>query len=282
MFLQPASIAAALDLMTQHGGRLLAGGTDFFPALGQQVPVQPVIDISRLAELRGITLDDSGYRIGAAARWSEIVAHPLPRCFDGLKAAAREVGSIQIQNRGTIGGNLCNASPAADSVPPLLTLDAKVELASPGGVRQIPLADFILGNRRTALRPSEIVTAVLVPRNVAHHASHFSKLGARRYLVISIAMVAVTLAVEDGKIADARIAIGSCSAVAQRMPRIEQALIGALADGDLAECVTASQFSELAPIDDVRATAAYRRDSALTLTRRAIVDCLHSATSARG
>jgi len=282
MFLQPTSVAAALDLMTQHGGRLLAGGTDFFPALGQQIPVQPVIDISRLAELRGIAFDDSGYRIGAATRWSEIVAHSLPRCFDGLKAAAREVGSIQIQNRGTIGGNLCNASPAADSVPPLLTLDAVIELASPDGTRQLPLADFILGNRRTALRPNEIVTAVLVPRNVAHHASHFAKLGARRYLVISIAMVAVALAVEGKQVADARIAIGSCSVVARRMPQVEQALIGASADGDLAKCVTAAQFSELAPIDDVRATAAFRRDAALTLTRRAVADCLRSATSARG
>jgi CO/xanthine dehydrogenase FAD-binding subunit len=269
MFLQPTSVSAALDLMAQPGARLLAGGTDYFPALGEQAVKSPLIDISQLDELRGITRTDTHIRMGAAATWSEIVAHPLPRGFDGLKAAAREIGSIQIQNRGTIAGNLCNASPAADSVPPLLTLDAEVELASAGGVRVLPLAGFILGNRRTALQPGEIVSAILIPHRVTHFNSHFGKLGARRYLVISIAMIAIALELDDrGGIAKANIAIGSCSAVAQRLPAAEAALLGCRNPNEIAASLTPAVLAPIAPIDDIRATAAYRQDAALTLLRR--------------
>jgi CO/xanthine dehydrogenase FAD-binding subunit len=275
MFLQPASLSAAIDLLAQHQGRLLAGGTDFFPGLTVAPEARPIIDISRLPELSAIRSEGDHIRLGAGATWSEIVAAPLPAGFDALKAAAREIGSIQIQNRGTIGGNLCNASPAADSVPPLLTLDALVEIAAASGNRRMPLADFIHGNRRTALKPGEILTAVLVPRLVAERfATHFVKLGARRYLVISIAMIAVALErAADGAIARAHVAIGSCSAVAQRLPQVESALIGARSVGDIAGAVTPNRLAALSPIDDVRATADYRRDAAATLIRRAAQDC---------
>ncbi|WP_374651167.1 xanthine dehydrogenase family protein subunit M [Dongia sp.] len=274
MFLQPASLSAAIDLLARHGGILLAGGTDYFPTLGQSVEVRPIIDISRLPELTVITAEPEDIRIGAGVTWSEIAAAPLPSAFDGLKAAAREIGSIQIQNRGTIGGNLCNASPAADSVPPLLTLDARVEIASSDRKRELPLDAFIRGNRRTALEPGEIVTAVLIPRRHGDLASHFVKLGTRRYMVISIAMIAVALCrAADGAIAEARIAAGACSAVAQRLTEIENTLVGCRSVTDIAAAVTPGRLAQLAPIDDVRATAAYRRDAAATLIRRAVQDC---------
>lgn len=283
MFMQPASLNAAIDLLAQNGGKLLAGGTDFFPALGQAAVTAPVIDISRLAELRAIKVDGDTIRLGAGATWSEIVAFPLPSGFDALKAAAREIGSIQIQNRGTIGGNLCNASPAADSVPPLLTLDARIELASPRGTREIPLASFIRGNRQTDLARDEIVTAVLVPRPNGDLSTHFSKLGARRYLVISIAMIAVAMkCADDGNVIDARVAIGSCSAVATRLPELETVLIGAQSAHDIAARVTADQLTRLSPIDDVRATSAYRRDAALVLIRRAVRDCFAKLPATMG
>lgn len=287
MFLQPASLNAAIDLLAQHGGRLLAGGTDFFPAqgqgLGQAAARQPLIDISRLPELRTISLGAESIRLGAASSWSEIVAAPLPSGFDALKAAAREIGSVQIQNRGTIGGNLCNASPAADSVPPLLTLDARVELASPRGQREMPLTAFIRGNRQTALEADEIVTAVLVPRANGDLTSHFAKLGARRYLVISIAMISVALRRHaDGAIADARVAIGSCSAVAQRLPELEAALLGCRSVSDIADCVTVGRLARLTPIDDVRASSAYRRDAAAILIRRAVQDCFTTRSAVGG
>lgn len=273
MFQQPISVRAALDLMAQPGARLLAGGTDFFPALGENAVTAPLIDISHLADLRGIETDARHIRIGAATTWSEIVRHPLPRCFDALKQAAREIGSLQIQNRATIGGNLCNASPAADSVPPLLTLDALVELTSRDGTRQLPLSSFILGNRRTALQDGELVSAILVPRDVSDFTSLFAKLGARRYLVISIAMLAIALKLgADGRIATARIAIGSCSAVAQRLLEAERGLIGAAGAAEIEERLKGLDLTSISPIDDVRATAIYRRDAAATLLGRVACD----------
>ncbi|WP_303979596.1 FAD binding domain-containing protein [Dongia mobilis] len=283
MFLQPASLNAAIDLLAQNRGRLLAGGTDFFPALGQMAVRDPLIDISRLSELRTISVGAGTIRLGAACTWSEIVTAPLPSGFDALKEAAREIGSVQIQNRGTIGGNLCNASPAADSVPPLLTLDAGIELASPRGLRQMPLAAFIRGNRQTELAQDEIVTAVLVPRANGDLISHFSKLGARRYLVISIAMIAVAMKqAADGAIEQACIAIGSCSAVAQRLPELEAALIGSRSVSDIAARVTAAHVAKLSPIDDVRASAGYRRDAAIILIRRAVQDCFEKRAPSVG
>src|SRR5439155_3336986 len=119
---------------------------------------------SRVQGLRGISKDSGHYRIGAATTWSDIIRAKLPPAFEALKQAAREVGSVQIQNRATIGGNLCNASPAADGVPPLLALDAEVELISTQPTRRLPLSEFIRGNRRTALRPDEILAAIIIPQ----------------------------------------------------------------------------------------------------------------------
>ncbi len=147
--------------------------------------------------------------------------------FDGLKLAAREVGGVQIQNAGTICGNLCNASPAADGMPNLLAMDAVVELASASGTRQVKVGDFVTGNRRTLRRPDELVTAILVPKPRHKARSGFVKLGARRYLVISIVMAAgVVETTADDNVAAARIAVGACSAVAQRLPALESALVG--------------------------------------------------------
>ena len=148
------------------------------------------------------------------------------------KAAAREIGSVQIQNRGTVAGNLCNASPAADGVPPLLALDAEVELFSLSGVRRMPLAQFITGNRKTMRRSGEILAAVLIPRNIEAAASAFLKLGARKYLVISISMVAVVLQRDSAsRVSEARIAVGSCSATARRLNELEKELVGRAGSG---------------------------------------------------
>ena len=173
-----------------------------------------------------------GWRLGATTTWAELIEAPLPPLFDGLKQAAREVGGRQIQNAGTVAGNLCNASPAADGVPPLLALDAEVELAGRAGTRRLPLAAFITGNRRTVLAPGELLVAIHVPKPAHDARSAFLKLGARRYLVISIAMAAATLEIEDGRVADAR---ASPSAPARRWRsacrRSKRALAGAPVDG---------------------------------------------------
>lgn len=270
-YFQPRTLDEALGVLARGEGRILAGGTDVFPALGDGQLDRPVVDISGVAGLAGIISTPDHVRIGGRTRWSEIIRAALPPCFDALKAAAREVGSVQIQNAGTIAGNLCNASPAADGVPPLLALDAEVELASSVGVRRLPLGDFITGYRRTAARPDELVTAILVPRTIERGRSAFLKLGARKYLVISIAMVAAIVEADgEGRVVQARVAVGACSAVAQRLPALEAALVGRPAHAGLGAMAEAGHLADLSPIDDVRATAEYRRHAALSLVRRAL------------
>jgi CO/xanthine dehydrogenase FAD-binding subunit len=259
------------------GIQVLSGGTDFYPALGDRIAQEPVMDISGLRELRGISNDANYIRIGGLTTWTDVIQTPLPRCFDALKSAAREVGSVQIQNRGTVAGNLCNASPAADGVPPLLALDAEVELASSTGSRRMPLTEYIVGNRKTQRRADELLTAVWVPRTLEDARSTFLKLGARRYLVISISMVAVVILVDAGKVAAARVAVGSCSVVARRMTALERELAGASIRDGLGARVTPDHLAPLSPIDDVRATAEYRRDASVTMVRRALDACVEAA-----
>ena len=267
-YLRPSTLPEALAALAAGPRIVLAGGTDYYPARVNRPPEDEIVDVTAIPALRGIEERREGWRIGATCTWSEIIAAPLPPLFDGLKAAAREVGGVQIQNTGTLAGNLCNASPAADGVPNLLALDARVELASALGERALPVAEFVLGNRRTARRPDEIVTAILVPRPARAARSVFLKLGARRYLVISIVMVAaVATFAEDGTIEAARIAVGACSSAAVRLPALEAALAGRRPDPAL---VAEEHLALLAPIDDVRGSAAYRRDAALTLVRRAV------------
>jgi CO/xanthine dehydrogenase FAD-binding subunit len=278
LYFRPETLDEAVHVLAKSDGQILAGGTDFFPALGDRPVTGSVVDISGLRELKGVVKEAKYIRIGGLTTWTEIVRTPLPRCFDGLKAAAREIGGIQIQNRGTVAGNLCNASPAADSVPPLLALDAEVELASQAGTRRIPLAEFIVGNRKTLRRPGEILSQIFVPRAVENASSTFLKLGARRYLVISIAMVAVVIQKDSaGRVADARVAVGSCSAVARRLTALERALMGASVASGLGLLTTADHLEDLSPIDDIRATAVYRRDAALRLVQRALDACAGSS-----
>jgi CO/xanthine dehydrogenase FAD-binding subunit len=272
MYLRPRTLREAVEALESPEVKILAGGTDFYPALGERRVSGTVLDITAITELHGITTGPDLIRIGAGTTWTQLIQTPLPRCFDALKAAAREVGSIQIQNRATVAGNLCNASPAADGVPPLLILDTEVELLSNRSERRVPLASFITGNRKTVRRPDEIVSAILVPRTI-EGPSTFLKLGARRYLVISIAMVAAVVAPDRrGRVAEARIAVGSCSAVARRLEELERALVGvSLAEIDTA--VKPRHLDPLSPIDDVRGTAEYRRDAARTLVVRALQAC---------
>ena len=261
-------------MLSAGEARILSGGTDFYPALGERVAQDTVVDLSALSDLRGIAVDDRFFRIGGLTTWTDIIRTLLPRSFDALKSAAREVGSVQIQNRGTVAGNLCNASPAADGVPPLLALDAEVELVSTSSIRRMRLEQFIVGNRKTERRGNEILTAIFVPRGLDNAASTFLKLGARRYLVISIAMVAAMVAADDaGRVVEARIAVGSCSAVARRLRALESELVGAELKAGFDSLIHADHLSPLSPINDVRATADYRMDAALTLVQRALNTC---------
>ncbi|MEJ2173489.1 MAG: FAD binding domain-containing protein [bacterium] len=276
LYLRPTRTQEALERLAAAPLTVLAGGTDHYPARVARPLAEDILDITALGALRGIQATTEGWRIGATTSWTQVIDAKLPPLFDALKQAAREVGGVQIQNSGTIAGNLCNASPAADGVPALLALEASVELASVRGTRRLKLDEFILGPRRTARRADELLTGIVVPKPRHAARSQFLKLGARRYLVISIAMVAAVIEVERNRVAAARVAVGACSPVAQRLPALEAALAGAPLDDSLGQRVRAEHFAPLAPIDDPRGTAGYRNDAAQTLVMR----CLTSLGSA--
>lgn len=270
-YLRPDSLDDALEALAVGPRTLLAGGTDIYPARVGRVVDDDILDVSGLPDLRAISIADGVCRIQALATWSDLLRADLPARFDGLKAAARAIGGVQIQNRATICGNVCNASPAADGLPNLIALDARVELTSAAGRRAVPASTFMVGNRRTVRRDDELVTALLVPVPDADARSVFLKLGARAYLVISIAMVAAVVEVgRDGRVVAARIVVGACSEVPQRIPAAEARLVGRIPSRDVADEVTPDDLAGLSPIDDVRAPAAYRREAAVVLVRRAI------------
>lgn len=270
-YAKPKSLDEALALLSEGSWRILAGATDFYPALGNRPLQHDVIDINGIGALRGMTESDSHFVIGARTSWTEVLKAPLPSAFDALKQAAREVGSLQIQNVASVAGNICNASPAADGVPALMVVDAEVELRARHGVRILPLSEFIVGNRQTKLHQDELVTALRIPKMSAVGGSAFVKLGARRYLVISIAMAAARIVLDgQGRIASAAISVGSCSAVAQRLRALEAALAGQRPEA-ITEIVQSAELGELSPIDDVRGSGGYRRSAAREIVERALL-----------
>lgn len=265
VYLRPTNLPDALS----HLGPdtvIAAGCTDLFPATERPRLAGRILDITAIAGLRGISRSARGLRIGAATTWAELLHAELPLGCAGLRAAAREVGSVQIQSAATVVGNLCNASPAADGVPPLLTLGAEVELTGPKGIRHLPVSRFIRGPRKTARRPGEIVTAVILTETEG--SGGFHKLGARRYLVISVVMAAVRLLRDGDRIADVKLALGACSPTAVRLPELEVQLRGLT----LTQAASRIRQADLpiSPIDDIRADARYRRHAATVSLLRAL------------
>ncbi len=270
------SIEDAL-LLLQQGARPVAGGTDFYPALNERIAPENCIDIASIEGLDSIGFENGYWRIGAAVSWSDLLAFNFPPAFTGLQQAAREIGSIQIQNNATLVGNICNASPAADGVPCLLALNAKVQMCSTEKELTVELSEFITGVRETLLESTGMVTQLLIPAVNSQDSSNvqsvFVKLGSRSYLVISIVMLSIVVECDDhGVILDIRIAVGACSAVAQRLTQLENELVGkTLNQHNIQTLVVAKHLSELSPIDDVRATASYRLNATLVLLKRALL-----------
>ena len=272
-YLRPTALSDALSALAEGGRTIVAGGTDFYPARVGRPLDEKILDVTAIDGLRAIENKGDHYLIGATATWTDLIRADLPDWFRAMKLAAREVGGVQIQNAGTIVGNVCNASPAADGAPSLFALDASVRLASISGERDLPIADFILGNRRTARKDDEMVIGLRIPKCGNDAKGAFLKLGARKYLVISIVMVSAILEKGmDGNVDRCRVAVGSCSEVASRLPSLEADLTGKPADATLADIVTADHLATLSPIGDVRGSADYRRDAALTLVRRALAE----------
>jgi CO/xanthine dehydrogenase FAD-binding subunit len=292
-FIQPGSWTEALAVQAEMPVAVpLAGGTDVMVELnfGARRPAA-LLDLTRISELRQWDIDGSQIRLGAGVTYSQVIAE-LPDRLPGLALAARTVGSPQIRNRGTIGGNLGTASPAGDAHPPLLAAGAEVEVASLRGTRIVPIDDFFIGAKRNALEPGELIAAVRIP--LPSGPEQFSKIGTRNAMVIAVA--AFSLALRPGR-QEVGTGIGSAGPTPRRAPQAEKFLAAALAEAGLWEsrdevpAAVAAEFGSLVaaaaePIDDVRGTAAYRRHCLSVMARRTLAwawqDYQHAKPASRG
>jgi len=261
--LTPRTVTEALELKAAHPeARFIQGGTDVMVELNFAHSRPPaVVNLAELQELRGWSEDGERLRLGAGLTYTEAMASPLSERLPALAEASRTVGSPQIRNRGTIGGNLGTASPAGDALPPLLVDRAEVEVASVRGVRTLPLDEFLQGVKRTALEPDELITSVRVAPSGG--AQTFMKVGPRNAMVIAVCSLAVVVDTESGEV---RAAFGS-SAVTAQLVTVPLADAATLPDR-VAEAAS--------PIDDVRGSAAYRRHALRVLAARALERCLRS------
>jgi CO/xanthine dehydrogenase FAD-binding subunit len=254
-----AALAAWADM--EPGARVVAGGTDLMVALHAGVlEASTLLDLWKVRELAGISEDGGWLELGALTTYTDLIESGLVRRrLPALVEAAATVGAVQIQNRGTVGGNLANASPAADLAPVFSALDALVVLASRArGVRQVSIHDFFLGYRRTCLEPGELLTAVRVPLPPPGEQVVFRKVGTRRAQAISKVVLAAALSVAGKRLTRIRVAAGSVAPTVVRLRRAEAALGGASLPVS-SEAVQAAVAGDVSPIDDVRSTAAYRR-----------------------
>ncbi len=273
-FARPGSVDEMLQLMESEDCAPIAGATDIYPAAVGSRLVGGFVDLSGIVELRGIERRADVWRIGATTTWTDILNADLPDFMVALQQCAAQIGGVQIQNVATIAGNLVTASPAGDSIPVLLSMDARVELARKGNTRSLPLEQFIVGYRETALEPGEVMTAIEVP-HLESARSSFRKLGSRSHLVISIVMVSAVVRMRDGVVSEVGISVGACSPVACRILGLEDELQGAPPD-EIERIVDNYVFDELAPIDDIRATASYRQRVVPCLVRRSFTDCVET------
>lgn len=261
-YLQPQSLSEALHLLTEHAAdaRVVAGGTDIIVELSRGIrPTSTLIDVTRISELRGISAQGGIVSLGALTSHNDVLASALCRTrLSPLAEACWEVGAPQIRTRGTIAGNLVTASPANDTITPLIALNADVVLASVRGERTLPLRDFYLGVRRTALAPDELVTAIRVPAMTAAQRGRFVKLGLRRAQAISVIDLAIVLTFEGNLVSDARIALGALAPTIVRAEAAEAALIGQEVNPGVCRLAAALVLKAASPIDDVRATGTYR------------------------
>lgn len=258
----PRSLDEALGRLAADPALVpIAGCTDLMVAPPPaRAAMERVLDLTRIAELRGFEpTAGGGLAIGAATPFTAIRNEPaVGRSYPALAAAAAVIGGWQIQNRATLGGNAANASPAGDSLPVLLALDATLDCAGPEGRREIRYRDFHTGYRKTALRPGELIVRVLLPPPPAGGRQGFRKVGTRAAQAISKVVVAAAARVEDGRFAELRLAAGSVAPVPVRLAAAERAAVGEPADSATAARAAAAAAAEVEPIDDVRSTAEYR------------------------
>jgi CO/xanthine dehydrogenase FAD-binding subunit len=258
----PRDLVSALERITREPGvwRPFAGGTDLMVLLeAGKLPQRRFLSIWKLPELRGIEVGPDHVMIGALTTYTAVQAHEtLEREFPLVCRAAAETGSIATQNRGTLGGNIANASPAADSPPALIVYDAELELISAAGTRWLAYRDFHTGYKQMKLRPDELIRRVRLARTTAAWKQHYRKVGTRRAQAISKVCFAGAARVENGRIADVRIALGSVAPTVVRAAQTEKLLRGESPSRAVLQAAQVALAREIAPIDDMRSTARYR------------------------
>ncbi len=273
-FLSPRTLAEALKLRSAHPDfTVLSGGTDLMVRATERDYPVGTIDVFSLKEMRGVCESDAALSIGASTPYadllrSDVVLTMLPN----LHAAIREIGAVQIQERGTIGGNIGTSSPVGDTLPCLLALDAEVELRSQNNTRRVAYSDFCTGYRKTQLGADELITAIHIPRPAKGTRLFWRKIGTRRAQAISKVMGAASFRIEEGVVSHARIALGAVADRPRRVEAAEQRIQGEKPSERLATEVAAIVRSDVKPIDDVRSTASYRLDVAVNIVRRFVLE----------
>jgi len=255
-YLRPASLDEALAALARPGARALAGGSDLLLRCGRDEPwPEALVDLKGMAELRALKAGKNGLRIGALASVAELLESGMLKDWPALLEALRGFAGRQIRNRATLGGNLANASPAADSLPPLMAYEARVATDR----RVLPLDEFFTGPGQTVLEHGEIILRLEVPRPPETGRSFYVKLAPRDAMAISVAGVAASIVVERGKVKQARLALGSVAPTVIRARRAERYLEGGPLDRERAAEAGRLAAGESSPIDDIRASASYRR-----------------------
>jgi aerobic carbon-monoxide dehydrogenase medium subunit len=278
----PETVEGAVALLAAATGeaRVLAGGTDLLVQMRADI-VDPelIVDIKRIAETRAVTEERGGWRIGAAVTGAELKEHArLKRAWPGVVEAANLIGSTQVQGRATLGGNLCNGSPAADSVPALIAAGALASLAGPQGRRDLPVEDVMLGPRQLALRKGEIVVSFLLPPRAPRSADAYLRFIPRTEMDIAVVGAGVNVTLDGaGVIIAARVSLGAVAARVLLVPEAAQAIVGSRLDAPAQQRLEAAARAACRPIDDKRGTVEFRIDVAAVLTRRAALIALDRA-----
>jgi carbon-monoxide dehydrogenase medium subunit len=276
-YFAPASIEEALELLRKYGrkAQLMAGGTDLLVGMKtQEINPEYVIDLKHIANLEKISYGREDFcRVGALTRVGQIEISPIIKgSFGILSQAASVLGSVQIRNKGTIGGNLCNASPAADLAPPLLALDAKVKLATMGGMRLEKLENFFTGPGTTILKPEEILTEIQIPSVAPSSSGIYLKFSRRKAMDLALVGVALVVTLDPSRriCADARLALGAVAPTPIRLRKVEEIVRGRQIDQDLIDEVSNLAVEEARPISDIRSSAWYRKQIIRSLVRKAV------------
>ena len=283
-FIAPGSLQAVVSLLATEPGTWLpiAGGTDLMVVYAAgKLSARKLVSIWNLAELRVIEILPGEVRVGAGCTYTDLRRNDILACeFPLFASAAAWTGGVANQNRGTLGGNIVNASPAADSLPALLVYGATLVLVSTRGEREVPYTNFHHGYKKHALAPDELIRTIRLPRNFANYISYSRKVGARRAQAISKVCIAALANVRDGVIEDARIALGSVAPVPLRLTETERLLTGQKLDAHLARAAAETVATQIQPIDDIRSTIQYRTAVAANLVAE-FVEALRSQAAAK-